>query len=378
MNQKLRVLIHGSGFAGQGHALAFRTAGAEIVGMVSRTESVVKDVAKKCDIPYAGTNWQQALEELQPDIISIGTPGGAHFEAILAGLEHNCHIFCDKPLTATAAQAKELYLKAKEKGVKTAFAASYRYMPYVTYARQLISDGLIGEPQESECISHYNLEPLIPFGWSHTIEQGGGRLNNNFVHKLSIILQLLDADVDSVLNSVSGETRSDMQTAPIVTDVHDFRTRRNYIPKNIEDSNLQWATVDSEWSYTILAKLSSSFAPTQPVSALFKHSGLQPRFNQDSIALYGSKGAIHIQGSYAQGPLYYFDKSQPEAGWKEYELPATITEALPAIQTDTERNWACLAQEFVNDVLGKEFEAYQTFEDGWKYQEVIEAVRNHI
>jgi len=377
LNQKLRVLIHGSGFAGQGHALAFRTAGANIVGMVSRTEAVVKDVAKNLEIPYASTNWNEALKELEPDIISIGTPGGAHFEAILAGLEHGCHVFCDKPLAATAAQAKELYLKAEEKGVKTAFAASYRYMPYVTYARQLISEGLIGEPQESECISHYNLEPLIPFGWSHTIEQGGGRLNNNFVHKLSIILHMLNADADSALHSVSGETRSDMKKAPIVSDVHDFRTRRNFIPKNTDDPNLKWADVDSEWSYSILAKLNSSFAPSQPVSALFKHSGLQPRFNQDSIAIYGSEGAIHIQGSYAQGPLYYFDKSQPQEAWKEYKLPSSISETLPSIEADTERNWACLAQEFTNDILGKDYEPYQTFEDGWKFQSIIEKVRNH-
>ena len=41
MSHKLKVLISGTGFAGQGHADAFRGAGAEVVGIVGRTESVV-------------------------------------------------------------------------------------------------------------------------------------------------------------------------------------------------------------------------------------------------------------------------------------------------------------------------------------------------
>lgn len=34
----------------------------------------MQEVAKDKDIPYAGTDWQQALEECKPDIVSIATP----------------------------------------------------------------------------------------------------------------------------------------------------------------------------------------------------------------------------------------------------------------------------------------------------------------
>ena len=50
---KLRALILGSGFAGQGHAQALRDSGVEIVGVVSRTLDVVKRVASDLNIPYA-------------------------------------------------------------------------------------------------------------------------------------------------------------------------------------------------------------------------------------------------------------------------------------------------------------------------------------
>jgi len=83
MNKRLKVLVHGTGFAGQG---------AEVVGIVGRTESVVKEVAQNMGIPYASTDWQQALLDCQPDIVSIGTPGGAHVEPIKQAIEQGCHV----------------------------------------------------------------------------------------------------------------------------------------------------------------------------------------------------------------------------------------------------------------------------------------------
>ena len=93
MDRKLKVLISGTGFAGQGHADAFRAVGAEVVGIVGRTQDVVTEVAKKMEIPYSGTDWQQALKECRPDIVSIATPGGAHYEPIKQAIAFGCHVF---------------------------------------------------------------------------------------------------------------------------------------------------------------------------------------------------------------------------------------------------------------------------------------------
>ena len=69
MSAPLKVLISGTGFAGQGHADAFRGAGAEIVGIVGRTPRVVEEVAEAGGIPYAGTDWDAALAACQPWVI---------------------------------------------------------------------------------------------------------------------------------------------------------------------------------------------------------------------------------------------------------------------------------------------------------------------
>lgn len=365
---RLKALIHGSGFAGQGHAQALRDADVEIVGMVSRTREVVEQVAADLAIPYAGTDWQEALTALQPDIVAIGTPGGAHVDPILAALAQGCHVYCDKPLAVTAVLAKTLYEKAKEAGVRTAYAASYRYQPYVLLAKELVAQGAIGEPQEVECISHFNLNPLIPFGWSHQLAQGGGRLNNNFTHKLSVVEHVLGGKI----TSVNGTTRSDMLKAPVVDGVHHFRTRHTFAPDSADDPNITWAEGDVEWSYTVMAKFEAQRATAQPVSALFQHIALQPRFHPDHITFYGSDAAIYIEGHYGQGPLFL----HPHRGeWQEISLPAHITAAQPAIADDTQRNWNILAQAFVADIRGEGSNGYQTFKDGWIYQEVIEAVR---
>ena len=370
MDRKLKVLISGTGFAGQGHADAFRAVGAEIVGIVGRTPSVLKAVAEKKNIPYSNTDWEQALKDCQPDIVSIGTPGGAHYATITKAIEFGCHVFCDKPLTDSGDSAIELYELAKKKGVKTAFASSFRYMPHIIYAKQLVANDAIGEPVEVECISHFNLERDIPFGWSHRKEDGGGRLNNNFTHKLSIVTSVIG---EKIL-TISGEVRDDMGKAPIVKGVHNFKTRRQHIPKDLNDPSLEWGESNVEWTYTVLAQLESQFA-SQPVSVLFKHGGLNPRFNEDHIVFYGTKGAIYIKGHYGMGPLYSFN--QATKTWEELSLPQDIVDNQPKVEGDTERNWQYLAREFVKDIKGETFETYQTFKEGSLYQEIIDLIRKN-
>lgn len=369
MAEPVKVLIFGTGFAGQGHAEAFRQAGATIVGMVGRTESVVQQVANDLSIPYSGTDWQSALVDCQPDVVSIATPGGAHYEPIKQAIDFGSHVFCDKPLTDSGESAAELYQFAMAKGVKTAFASSFRYMPEVLHAKRLVASGAIGEPLEVECVSHFNLERDIPFGWSHRKEDGGGRLNNNFTHKLSIVTSVIGENILSIM----GEVRDDLKKAPIVEGVHNFKTRRDFIPADINDPALTWGESNVEWSYTVLAQLESQFA-SEPVSVLFKHGGLHPRFNEDNIVFYGSEGAIYIKGHYGSGPLYLYGQNKE---WLETELPADIAADVPDIEGDTERNWQYLVREFVHDIRGEPFKTYQTFKDGSQYQQLIDLLREN-
>lgn len=362
----MRVLVAGTGFAGKGHSAAFRAAGCEIVGMVGRTDHVVREVTQALGIPYGGTDWASALHYLNPDIVSIATPGGVHCDQIRQAIASGCHVFCDKPMTTEGASAIELRDLAEAKGVKTAYAASFQFTPSVQHARRLIAQGVIGQPTEIESISHFNLERGIPFGWSHRAEDGGGRLNNNFTHSLAIAQTLIDGEIQQI----AGDVRDDLGRAPKVDGVHDFTKRRELIPENLDDPSLAWGESNVEWSYTVMARMASPMA-RQSVSVLFKHGGLVPRFHEDHVVIYGTDGAIYLKGHYGSGTLFLHNGSDRS----ERTTPADIAAQVPAGLGETEQCWHVLADRFVRDIQGQGDALYPTFEQGALYQQIIDLVR---
>ncbi len=369
MPNSLRAVVLGSGYAGEGHTLALRRAGVNVVAMAGRTESAVVAAAARLGISQQGTNWREMIADLRPDLVAVGTPGGAHLEQCLGAIEAGCHVLCDKPLATTAADARVIYAAAKAKGIKTAYAASFRYQPQALYAREMVRNGVLGQIHEVECISHYNWPKMMPFGWPHRLDQGGGRLNNNFTHKLAIVQQIVGGDILAAM----GETRNDLKRVPIGEKVHDFREYTKQESILAQRDQHEWAEVDSDWSYTVLVRLGErSAALADTVSATFRHAALPFAKNKDHIAVYGEEGVLHIEGAYAQGDIYL---STDGNVWDAQAIPDAILDSLPAETDHSQRNWDQLAREFVADILGQSNQGYQTFRDGWIYQEVIDAAR---
>lgn len=366
----MKALILGTGFAAEGHTTALRANGVDVVGIVGRTPHRVSEVQAQLDIPHGSTSWTDSLDQLRPDLVAIATPGGWRREPILQAIERGCHVFCDKPLEVDATRAEALCQAARQAQVKTAFAASFCYQPHCRFARDLVREGKIGTPLEVECVSHYDIDPLIPFHWSHRIATGGGRLSNNFTHKLAIVETILGQQIESV----AGEVRNDMKCAPVGQPVHDFRTRGDLAIRPDQQNDVQWENVDSEWSYSILARFPTRDPNTEYTSAVFKHSGLHPRKQSDYIAIYGDQGALFIEGAYAQGPLYFRERKRG-APWQPLNLPDAIQRWLPKVDPDAERNWTALLREFIADIVGRPFEPYLTFEDGLRYQKVADLLR---
>jgi len=370
MSHPLRALILGAGYAGEGHTLALRRAGVEIIAMASRTAASCEETAQRLTIPHAGTDWRAMLADLQPEIVAVATPGGTHLEMAGAALEAGCHVYCDKPLALTDPEARQLYALAKANGVKSAYAASYRYQPQTLYARELVQQGVLGTLYEVECVSHYNWPRLMPFGWPHRLATGGGRLNNNFTHKLAIVQNIVGGEILAAM----GETRNDLKRAPVGKKVHDFRDYFKQVLTPAEAAQSEWAEVDSDWSYTVLVRLGDQNAPVeQAVSATFRHSALNFGKNTDYVAVYGEKGVLHVEGAYMQGAMYL--RTSGDA-WEAVTVPDSIHAALPPEPDHSQRNWDQLARDFVADIQGEGYSGYPTFRDGWIHQQVIDSVRS--
>ena len=375
----LRALVVGAGSAGEGHSLALQQAGVEVAAIASRTPEVVRDVARRLNIAVASTDWRATLRDLQPDIVAVATPGDSHVAIIDAAVQQGCHLYVDKPFAPTAAEARGLWRAARAAGVKTAYAATSNYQPSALLARKLVADGAIGTLLEAEFVSHYHWPSLLPHGWPHLLAEGGGRLNNNFTHKLAIA----ESVCDSVSLAIAGETRNDLKRAPIVPFPHDFRqwSRSPVAPEQAAAG--KWGDVDSDWSYTVLARIGPAGGnPQDAVSVTFRHSCLRRGMVRDYVAFYGTSGTIHVDQAYCQGDLHLWREG--EDGFRVVPVGDDIIDALPAVQklphwqdgwTVPARAWSALARSFVADIAGQPHEHYFTLADGWRHQEAIDAVR---
>ena len=55
--------------------------------------------------------------------------------------------------------------------------------------------------------------------------------------------------------AVAGETRNDLKRAPLAPMPHDFRDWQRAAPSAEQAAGGGWAEVDSDWSYTVLARI---------------------------------------------------------------------------------------------------------------------------
>jgi predicted dehydrogenase len=79
------------------------------------------------------------------DFVVIVTPNAAHYAAAKAFLANGIHVVCDKPLTFEVAEAEELAMLARQKGLLFCVTYTYTGYPAVKHAREMIKKGEIGE-----------------------------------------------------------------------------------------------------------------------------------------------------------------------------------------------------------------------------------------
>ena len=98
------------------HLLAYEQLGAEIslVGGCDVQEDARARFTKVRPSVPTFSDINQMLRTAQPDIVSVCTPPFLHLPQCLAALEHGCHVFCEKPMVETLAEADEI-ISAAEK-----------------------------------------------------------------------------------------------------------------------------------------------------------------------------------------------------------------------------------------------------------------------
>ena len=110
----IRILCAGAGNMGRSHALAYQKLnGFEICGIVTRSEASRSALIGELDGNIPGfSDFHEALERTKPDAVSISTYPDTHFDYAAAALAAGCHVFIEKPLAESVADAERLVAKA--------------------------------------------------------------------------------------------------------------------------------------------------------------------------------------------------------------------------------------------------------------------------
>ena len=128
--KKYKVLVVGVGNMGSAHAKAYHSIPEfELVGLVSRTSIRRAPLAKLLGGINEYDDFDKALTECSPDIVSINTYTESHKNYALKSLENGSHIFIEKPLAQNLSDAYEIINLSKKKNKKIVVGYILRYHP---------------------------------------------------------------------------------------------------------------------------------------------------------------------------------------------------------------------------------------------------------
>ena len=117
----------------------------EIVAVSSRNLASAKAKAKEHDIPLAFGSYQEMIDSDEIDAVINTLPNSMHHEWTIKAAEAGKHILCEKPLSATMAQGREMAAAAKANNVILVEAFTPRWNKQMRTVRKLIADGEIGD-----------------------------------------------------------------------------------------------------------------------------------------------------------------------------------------------------------------------------------------
>ena len=144
---KIRVGLVGVGnWAEYGHIPALKLLpDYAIVAVYSRSRDKAETLAARHGIRYAVDTLQALVEHPEVDLVIVLTPAPQHEEAIRAAIGAGKDVYCEWPLTPSAALSEELTALAKRAGVRHIVGLQRRLGADYRYMHDLLANGHIGE-----------------------------------------------------------------------------------------------------------------------------------------------------------------------------------------------------------------------------------------
>ena len=140
----MKVAVVGTGFIGPAHIEALRRLpNVEVAVLCEATLELAREKANQLGIETA-CSFEDMLQ--MPDITSVHvcTPNFLHFPQAKAALEAGKHVICEKPLSKSLHEAKELVELARKTGLVNAVHFNLRYYPLVRQMKTMREKGELG------------------------------------------------------------------------------------------------------------------------------------------------------------------------------------------------------------------------------------------
>ena len=189
-----KVAVIGTGMiANAGHIPAWLDLApeVEIVGVYNHTLAKAQQTAQRHGIAQAYDDCGRMLDELHPDIVSVCTPNVSHRAYTEAALRAGAHVFCEKPVAASHADAVAMFAAATAAGRHLFVTQTGRFSGANSAAKELADSGQLGEMYYAET-SAFRRRGVPTWGRFHMRgDSGGGPLYDIGVHALDALLWIM-------------------------------------------------------------------------------------------------------------------------------------------------------------------------------------------
>jgi len=151
-------------------------------------------------------NDYKQLFQKNMDILFVSLPNYLAAEATIKGLEHGCHVFCEKPPARTVEEIKKV-IKTEKKypDLKLKYGFNHRYHDSVKDAKKIIDSNKFGSVHSIRAM--YGKSSIIPFsgGWrSEKKFAGGGILMDQGIHMCDLI-RFFTGDYNEIYSFISNK-----------------------------------------------------------------------------------------------------------------------------------------------------------------------------
>ncbi len=156
--------------------------------------------ARRFDAAAGYTDVAEMLAASTPDVVHVLTPPHTHGSLVRMCLDAGAHVFCEKPMSPTGAEARELLTLASERGLHLMENHNYRFNDEILAIRRLIDRGDLGVIAEVDVRMALQIRGeesrFADENQPNAIHQMPAGVIHDFITHFSYLLNTLSGDPD--------------------------------------------------------------------------------------------------------------------------------------------------------------------------------------